>query len=77
MTQDRLTKECQRIMKSQSWFPYYFERLENGVLCKGAQYPLITRGPRKGEPNFRKPIKGTEGSVVVSFRENVDAALNK
>ena len=36
------------------------------VQYEGAVYPhLITRGPRKGQPNFRKPEPGTQRVCVV------------
>lgn len=50
-----------------------FERVANGVLCTGAVCPLITRGPNKGEPNFRKYDKSTKAKVLVPFRkEGID-----
>jgi hypothetical protein len=33
------------------------------LLVTGAVYPAITRGPRKGQPNFRKPQPGTEQTL--------------
>jgi len=35
----------------------------------GAVYPhLITRGPRKGRPNYRKPVPGTQRTVILDDR---------
>jgi hypothetical protein len=31
---------------------------------KGAVYPPILRGPRKGRPNYKKPVPGTERTYV-------------
>ena len=50
------------------WFPWQFEAIANGVLCKGAVCPLITRGPRIGEPNYRRHDPATRSSVVVPVR---------
>ncbi|WP_022684513.1 hypothetical protein [Sphingobium bisphenolivorans] len=37
---------------------------------EGGVFPnLITRGPRKGRKNYRKPMPGTEGTYVVGDRE--------
>lgn len=47
------------------WHAWLFERIEGGVLCTGAVCPLITRGKRKGEPNFKKADKSTKKTVFV------------
>lgn len=39
--------------------PYPFLRLT------GAVYPPVTRGPRKGRPNWKKPEAGTERVVTI------------
>ncbi|MBJ7265453.1 hypothetical protein [Idiomarina abyssalis] len=48
----------------ESWMPYYFERLDNGVLVKGSETTLYRSGPRKGEIKFLP--KMTPKTVVVT-----------
>lgn len=36
---------------------------------KGAVYLPLTKGLRKGKPNFKKPVPGTEGSYIFSLAE--------
>lgn len=44
-----------------------------GVIVTGAVAPLITRGPNKGEPNWRKRDFSTEQQVYVSHADYVAA----
>jgi hypothetical protein len=64
-TIDKWTAYCQKEQDNPNWFPWYFEAGVNGLLCKGAECPPITRGKRKGQPNFRKRNKATECIVVI------------
>jgi hypothetical protein len=49
------------------WHGWLFTAVPGqGVLVKGAVCPPITRGPRKGAPNFRKSDRRTERQVFVS-----------
>jgi hypothetical protein len=48
------------------WRPWIFEKVKGGIRCTGAVCPPVTRGPRKGEPNFRRPDKATRTKVVVT-----------
>lgn len=41
------------------------------VEVKGAIYPPITKGPRKGKPNYRNPV---EGSKRTYYLERAEAA---
>jgi len=36
---------------------------------KGAVYPLVTRGKRKGYPNYRKPDPATNRTIILSAAE--------
>lgn len=48
-----------------NWHPYLFVKVQGGINVTGVQAPLITRGRKKGEPNFRRPIPGTRLTVFV------------
>jgi hypothetical protein len=63
-----LEQEAITLVGVDGWYPWEFERINNGVLCTGAVCPLITRGPNKGQPNYRKADKSTKQSVVVPFK---------
>lgn len=55
------------------WQPYRLESLGSNrthVRIDGAVFPhMVTRGPRKGRTNFKKPEPGTERIIVVSNAE--------
>jgi hypothetical protein len=55
------------------WRPWRFEAAHGAVICTGA-VPLATytRGPRKGEPNFRKRDPNTECKVCVVAPPTID-----
>jgi len=65
-----LEEEAKRLVAIEGWYPYEFERVENGILVTGAVFEPITRGPRKGRPNFRKMDKSTKRTVVVTTGES-------
>ncbi len=60
-----LEEKAAAIVGLEGWVPFIFERLENGVLVTGAVCPLVTRGPRKGQPNYRKRDPKTLKKVAV------------
>ena len=67
-----LTKLCrEKIGASADWEIYQFEALGDpgdmlGMRLTGAVAPPITRGPNKGEPNWRKMDRSTVRDVTVS-----------
>lgn len=48
----------------ENWHAWYFEKVANGLLCRGAVCPPITRGPNKGQPNYRKASKDRTTVVI-------------
>ena len=38
------------------WHAWYFEKVVGGLMVKGARCAPVARGPRKGEPNYRKRL---------------------
>lgn len=54
----------QKFLKNKHWYPWHFEAIAGGILMTGAECPLITRGPRKGQPNFSKKDKSTIEKVL-------------
>lgn len=60
--------EAMKIHKVPGWVPWIFRRISNGVLCTGAVCQPITRGRRKGEPNYNKHDKATIASVLIPLR---------
>lgn len=62
-----LEDRAKAIVGIDGWEPWRFERIENGVLCTGAVCPVITKGKRKGAPNYRKHDKATLKTVMVPF----------
>lgn len=55
------------------WQPVKLECLGTGrthIMVTGAVYPKkLTRGPRKGRTDFRKPVIGTERVLVITNAE--------
>lgn len=47
----------------ETWWPYEYEHVENGLLVKGSAFKIATRGKRKG---LHVPLKENEKRVVVS-----------
>lgn len=39
------------------WYPFEFVAALNGVMVRGGEFALVTRGPRKGQPNYKKRLK--------------------
>lgn len=54
-----------KISGNSHWRPYRFERAVNGTVCTGAVFAPVTRGPRKGEPNWSLKDERTESIVFV------------
>lgn len=54
---------------TKDWYPWLFQRIEGGILCTGAVCPLVTRGKRKGEPNYRKADMATKRTVFIAYEE--------
>lgn len=52
------------------WAAYDFEAIHGGVLCTGAVCPLVTRGPNKGRPNYRKADPRTIERVFIPTRKS-------
>ena len=48
-----------------NWYPWIFRAAKGGVICTGAVCPLRTKGPRKGDPNYRKHDPSTKFDVIV------------
>lgn len=61
-----LAAEAEKIVGIPGWVAWDFRAIENGVLCKGAVCPLITKGPNQGKPNYRKYDKKTLKQVIVT-----------
>lgn len=59
------TRRCQDKLHNKKWFPWAFEAVEGGILCTGAECPLYTEGPKRGLPNYNRPAKGTERTVLL------------
>lgn len=55
------------------WVPWKFRAIHGGVLCEGAVCPLITRGRRKGQPNYRKGDPSTRREVFVAATSAKDS----
>lgn len=52
------------------WYGWLFTKADQGGLfVRGAPCPMKTRGPRKGEPNFRHRDKTRESTVYLSEEE--------
>jgi hypothetical protein len=47
----------------ETWWPYEYERIENGLIVKGSAFRIAKRGKRKGLPI---PLKENQKRVVVS-----------
>lgn len=59
-----------RLGASEQWGWVTVERVVNGDLVRGGVYSTtIKTGPRKGQPNFKKPDPGTELVFVVPETE--------
>ncbi len=74
---DTYTRAAHRIATlPDGWIGYLFEAVKGqGVLVTGRVVTqTITRGPRKGEPNFRTADPKTERKVFVS---NADAEAER
>ena len=53
-----------------TWRTFIYTKADQGgVYVTGAVCPPILRGPRKGEPNFRKHDKATRRVVYLSSEE--------
>ena len=61
-----MEEKAKEIVGIEGWYPYQFERVKNGILVTGAVFDLVTRGPRKGQPNFRKMDRTTKKTVIIS-----------
>lgn len=55
-----------------NWLPYYYDKVENGILIKGCLTSVFQRGPRKGERKYL--IKEMNKTVIVT-KEMQDAEL--
>ncbi len=55
-----------KIQPRDNWYPWIFRSFVGGVMCTGAICPLKTKGPNKGQPNFRKADKLTKTNVFVA-----------
>lgn len=58
-----LERAAKALVPDPNWYPWIFQAIENGILCTGAVCPPIMRGPRKGQPNYRKA--GPRSQVVI------------
>lgn len=47
-----------------SWRPYSYDRLDNGILIKGCETTVYERGARKGEIKYL--VKQSNKTVVVT-----------
>jgi len=66
--EETLEQAAERIAGVEGWTPWIFEAVVGGIICTGAVCPLITRGKRKGEPNYRKADMTTYRKVIVPAR---------
>jgi hypothetical protein len=55
--------------RTRGWYPYQYESVTGGLLVTGAVFEPVTRGKRKGLPNFRREVSGTRQRVVVAASE--------
>ena len=60
-----LEEKASAIAGIEGWVPWIFEAMKGGIVCSGAVCPLITRGPNKGTPNYRKADMKTFMKVIV------------
>lgn len=66
---DAWDKYCQKVTGLDNFHAWKFRRVENGLICGGAVCPLITKGKRKGEPNYRKADLSTAREVFITQEE--------
>lgn len=60
-----IQEKAAKLVDIPGWVAWDFEVIENGLLCRGAVCPEITRGKNKGHPNYRKADKSTMRTVVI------------
>jgi len=63
--QDPTSTKASELSGVKGWYPWLFESAVGGIVCTGAVCPLITRGPNKGQPNFKKKDPATQSIVIV------------
>lgn len=65
------TKAARKLKQSPGeWHAWLFTKAEQGgFFVRGAKCPLITRGPNKGKPNYRKKDPLTIVTVHLTKRE--------
>lgn len=66
-----LVARCVELAGDPEWYPYEFWSVLNGMFVKCAKFEPVTRGKRKGQPNFRKQKPGTERYVVLLSDDKV------
>lgn len=73
---DLLNLQASRALGIPDWEAYSFRCVEpNGILMEGGVFRArITRGKRKGRPNYDKPEPGTKRTVVITDRDAFAAA---
>lgn len=64
-TIEEWTKACQNQLNNPNWYPWLFEAAAGGVICTGAECPLIAVGKNKGAPNFKKRNMSTKSMVFI------------
>ena len=70
--------ECARNKSGiNGWRGFVWKRVDNGCLVEGCVPDgVYSKGSRKGEPRFSKPIKGTRKTIIITDRELQDFAAS-
>lgn len=57
-------------LEPDEWYGWIFKAVPGkGLFVTGAECPLITRGPRKGQPNLRMADQSTRRRVFLTLKE--------
>lgn len=65
-----LELKAQKLSGLDNWYAWDFQAIDGGVICKGGVCPMITKGPNKGTPNYRKAEPSTIKTVFVPREKN-------
>lgn len=67
---ERMSALAAKKSRMKNWHAWLYTAADQGgLLVTGAVCPPITRGKRKGKPNYRKADKTTQQIIYLSKRE--------
>lgn len=67
---ERMSARAAKKSGMKNWHAWiYSAAAQGGLLVTGAVCPPITRGERKGKPNYRKADRATQQIIYLSKRE--------